>query len=232
MPGWQNTPIRSALVGTTNAGGRRMTTDVDLTEVRRSLRVRPGSRVAERFDAMAGEVLAEFDELARVASCWSLLPNTFRTFPPGLARYGQLVLVAITAGQLVSERLTHLTRQRQLFHANVLDAMADAAIYERSALVDSEFRQDAHARGLRLTRRYSPGCPHMDMDQLPIIIEALNAGERIGLDCTSANMLVPVKSLAYLHGADAHLSSDQPLDFCDTCRKTSCIRSRRNSGDS
>ena len=211
--------------------GQQMTPSIDLDRVRRSLRIRPASKVSERFDSVVEEVLAEFHSLAEMRACWSLQANNFSEFPPGLARFSQMVLVAITGGESISERLSELMRDRKLFHANILDTMTNQAIDTITGETDDQFRAELRDQGLFLSRRFSPGCPHMEMDQLPTIIDALDASSRIGVSCTPAHMLLPVKSIAYVHGADASLLADQPIDFCDTCRKTSCIRSRRNRDD-
>jgi hypothetical protein len=191
------------------------------------MRIRPGSAVAARFDAVAAQASAEAAELLDLDACWSVLPNTFNDLPAGLARFRTVVFVAVTAGRRISEELTRLTEQRQLFHAIVLDAIANAAIDQRSLLVDEAVRTHCHAQGLRISRRFSPGCPHMGMDQLPVLIRALGAEDRIGVRCTRAGMLLPTKSVAYGHGADAQRAADQKRDFCDTCRRTACPRSRR-----
>lgn len=205
---------------------------VDLADVKRTLRIRPESKIELRFDKMASEVVDEFSRLAAIKSTWQLQTNRFPSFPAGLARYSHMVLVAVTAGEQISQRLSQLTAERQLFRANMLDTMVNCALYAEQLRIDDQYRSAAHDRGLKLSRRFSPGCPHMEMDQLPIIITALDPEGTIGVTCTSAHMLIPVKSLAYVHGADARLNADQPIDFCDTCRKTSCIRSRRNRDDS
>lgn len=209
-----------------------MTTSVSLEAVRLNLRIRPGSKVADRFDGLASEALVELGDLIEVRSCWSMVGNDFPSLPAGLAPYSELALFAITAGERVSERLTQLTVERRWFYASILDAMVNRALDERSHLMDAEFRRVTHAQGLRTTRRYSPGCPHLSLEQLPVLIDALGAEHRIGVRCTSANMLLPLKSLAYLHGADARLTADQPRDFCDTCRRTRCSRSRRGRAGS
>lgn len=206
----------------------RVTAIVDLQAVRTTMRIQPGSKVAERFDAVATQASAEASELFDVAACWSVVPNTFTGFPMGLARYRKVVLVAVTAGGRISERLTQLTEQRRLFHAIVLDAMANTVINQRCRLVEEAVRAHCHAQGLRLSRRFSPGCPHMGMDQLPVVIAALGAEGRIGVRCTRAGMLQPTKSMAYVLGADDWPADDQERDFCGTCRKTSCWRSRRS----
>lgn len=205
---------------------------VDLNDVKRSLRIRPDSKVELRFDKLADDVLCEFEELAEIRSTWAFVANGFPGFPAGLARYSELILVAVTAGEPVSKRLSTLTAERQLFRANILDAMVNSALAVEQLRVDEEFRRAAHNRGMRLSRRFSPGCPHMSMEDMPALIEALDSEHKIGVTCTSAQMLMPVKSLAYVHGADAALRTDQPIDFCDTCRLTSCIRSRRNRDNS
>lgn len=209
-----------------------MIPQINLARVRQNLRIRPDSKVAQRFDALIGEITVEFQALIEMQSCWSILSNDFTEFPPGLRRFEKMMLVSITAGEPISERLSALTRDRKLFFANVLDTMTNQALDIVTAEVDDQLRAHARENGLFLSRRFSPGCPHMGMEQLPGIIAALGATDRIGVSCTPAHMLLPVKSLAYVHGATASLLADQPIDFCDTCRKTSCIRSRRNRDDS
>lgn len=202
--------------------------DDHVDRLRRTMRVRPGSKADDRLGAVLDEALDEAAHLIQVRSRWRLLPNAFPGFPAGLQRHPQLIAVAMTAGEGISVRLSELTSNRKFFLANVLDTLTGEALADEQKRIDTEFRSAAHEQGLALTRRYSPGCPHMPMSAVPTIIESLDAEERIGLTCTSAQMLVPVKSLAYVHGADPLLPHDQPVDFCSTCRKTSCLRSRRS----
>lgn len=198
-----------------------------LDALRRSMRIEPDSKIDLRLKKTLDKLGQTPLDLLEVDSIWRAFPNTNPEFPKGLSKFEELIFVGVTAGQPYSDLIDKYSKARKLFYVTVLDSLANIALMERENQIYQEILDWTHAQGKQVSRRYSPGCPHMSLDHLPTILNALSSTQPISISCTDAHMLVPVKSVVYVHGISRILAKDQPPDFCSTCRKTGCPRSRK-----
>jgi hypothetical protein len=158
------------------------------------------------------------------AARWRFAQPAPPGFPPLLARCPKVALCVVTAGPAATARIARLSQQGRRFTAWALDVAANLALENQSDQVRDDIGRQAHAEGLKLTRRFSPGCPHMAMDCQRQILESLPAAGQIGVGITPAGMLTPVKSATFAYGAADFLDADQPPDHCGTCRRLGCDR--------
>ena len=100
----------------------------------------------------------------------------------------------------------------------VLAAACAAALLE-SWCDESQAQMDGEGACLR--PRFSPGYADFPLTCQPALLRALEAGKRIGLTVTGANMLSPTKSVTAVIGLSPHRGNCL-AGGCATCNKTDC----------
>jgi len=145
-----------------------------------------------------------------------------------LSGCGQAVLLAATLGA-EADALIRKWKRVDLTRSFVLDACATQLIEERCDEIQQQIRAEAAAIGLMATWRFSPGYGDLPLDIQPGILEALNAGRRIGLTCTEHFILLPRKSVTAVIGLRTSVDASQESGeqffsngcggcvMCDTC---------------
>ncbi|MBC2890084.1 vitamin B12 dependent methionine synthase [Gordonibacter massiliensis (ex Traore et al. 2017)] len=111
----------------------------------------------------------------------------------------EVALMACTLGA-ESERALRLRAATSPTDALLYDAAASALVEAAADAEEARIVSDAAARGLRTNFRFSPGFGDLPLAVQPAFLAALDASRRIGLSVTSANLLVPAKSVTAVVG--------------------------------
>jgi len=134
----------------------------------------------------------------------------------------QAVVLAATLGA-GADALILKWKRADLTRSFVLDACATQLIEAYCNDIQQQIYMEADSSGFSATCRFSPGYGDFPLDIQPGILEALNAGRRIGLTCTENFILLPRKSVTAVIGLAAYdLVSPQGVacnscDMHDTC---------------
>lgn len=141
-----------------------------------------------------------------------------------LAGCGRALLFAATLGAEV-DRLISRRAVLSVADAYLLDTLASEKI-ERYC----DETQDAlsnRSDALYLRPRYSPGYGDVAPDVSFALLNALNAGKRIGLCATAQGMLTPVKSVTAFIGLTREKQSCH-IHKCAACPNTGCAFRKTN----
>lgn len=131
---------------------------------------------------------------------------------------GEVYLLAATLG-LGVDRLLERLAVTDVSLAVMVQACAAALLESRC----DEYQEQiaAQAGGLYLRPRFSPGYGDFLLACQPALLSALEAGKRIGLTVTGANMLSPTKSVTAVIGLSANKGKCH-AGGCATCGKKDC----------
>lgn len=144
------------------------------------------------------------------------LETTSQALSAHLEGCDEVYLLAATLGIGV-DRLLERLAVTDVSLAVMVQACA-AALLE--SWCDEYQAQMAH-EVLCLRPRFSPGYSDFPLDCQPALLHALEAGKRIGLTVTGANMLSPTKSVTAVIGLSPHRGKCH-TGGCATCNKTDC----------
>lgn len=111
----------------------------------------------------------------------------------------EVALFAVTLGADVDREL----RRRALTdpYAQVLFDAAASALVERLAdKTEAHVREEAAARGLFCSWRYSPGYGDLPLSVQGRLLAVLDATKRLGISLTPSNLMVPTKSVTAIVG--------------------------------
>lgn len=125
------------------------------------------------------------------------------------------VLMAATLGAGV-DRLISRAEADSVSRALFIDACASAEIERTCDELEPEIMAKLDGHGdTWLTMRFSPGYGGVEPTESAKILEALNAGRRIGLTLTKSGMLIPIKSVTAVIGiADRPQKRERGCKYC------------------
>lgn len=111
----------------------------------------------------------------------------------------ECVLMAVTLGNYIEKR-TRLYEKINLTKALILDACATTAVEEVCDNIENMVKEDAKAKGMNITFRYSPGYGDLPLDIQNSFLKVLDAQKLIGLTVSENNLLFPRKSVTAIIG--------------------------------
>lgn len=170
-----------------------------------------GPDLATRIHRAAALCEAEL----RPRGVWQTLPwEAARLFLTGsdlaahVAGCSEVVLMAATLGpesELVLRRESALGATDGL----LVDACASSLVEQAANQLNRLIVEEAAARGLTTTSRYSPGYGDLPLTCQPAFLAACGADRALGLRTTAANMLVPTKSITAVIGLKPALDAEE-----------------------
>lgn len=205
--------------------------EIDWGEARRYLGLhRPGGTVDEHTEAELRLCGAELERTARPRAVWKVFPLTLgegtaalagltfdsRSLRRHLDGCAQAALFAATLG-VECDRLLRRYGASDMGRAVMVQACA-ASLLE--VYCDQCCEKLSAETGRYLRPRFSPGYGDWPVRDQRGILDALEAGKRIGLNATEALMLTPTKSVTAVVGL-----ADTPwcgAKGCASCEKRDC----------
>jgi hypothetical protein len=219
--------------------------EISLAELRRLRTLHSADGLHPSIRRLLPEVLAEVEEheLLRPAIAWEsrrvLEVSGSRVRLAGGAELAQAEAVvgllggadelAMAVGS-IGPALDRTTRDwfangREV-EAFVLGEIGNLAIGKLSDRIPQDVGEWAAGRGLETSGALSPGGTGVDLSEQRVVVEVASA-ERIGVELTSACMLVPVKSVSMLIGLGHGLPTWTHAQACALCSSRDTCRLRR-----
>lgn len=149
----------------------------------------------------------------------------------------KVALMACTLG-MASEREYRRQASLSAADAAMFGACCSALVEAAANAVEAMIVAEASQRGMKTNWRYSPGYGDLPLDVQPAFLRSLDATRKLGINVTSTNMLLPVKSVTAVvglfdEGADeqAALAGAGPSDStCAACPALQDCEFRRKGG--
>lgn len=137
-----------------------------------------------------------------------------------LAGCGRILVMAATLGTETDRRLFRYEKL-SISRAVVLQAAAAAMLEAYCDSLCGEWKREFEAEGYFLRPRFSPGYGDFSLSCQAGLLEALEAGKRIGITLTDRMLMAPSKSVTAVIGVGR-----EPLGCvvsgCMACGKTDC----------
>lgn len=147
-----------------------------------------------------------------------------RNLSRNLKDCSQIILFAATLG-VGADHLIQKYNRLQMSRAVVLQAASAAMIEEYCDTVCTQLRRDYEERGLYLRPRFSPGYGDFPLSCQPMLLDALEAGKRIGIKLTDSFLMMPSKSVTAVMGVSRKPYRCE-VKGCESCSKTDCAYRR------
>lgn len=132
-----------------------------------------------------------------------------------LAGAREVVAFAATLGHDVDRELRRLGHVDPLGQV-IFDAVATALVERLANKTEASVRDEARARGMFCSWRFSPGYGDLPLDAQPGLLAALDATRRVGITLTASRLMVPTKSVTALMGVHP-TPQPPPVSSCSLC---------------
>lgn len=130
----------------------------------------------------------------------------------------EVVLMACTLGAR-NEQDIRRHRAVSLTDGTMYDACSSALVEACANAAEKPIAEYAHARGLHLKWRYSPGYGDLPLSVQPDFLHALDAQRRLGITTTNTYLMVPTKSITAVVGLFDHPQERSRITHsCDNCQ--------------
>lgn len=143
-----------------------------------------------------------------------------RNLSRNLQNCNSILLFAATLG-VGADYLIQKYSRIQMSRAVVLQAAGAALIEEYCNTSCKKIAEDYESRGLYLRPRFSPGYGDFSLNCQPEILNALEAGKRIGIKLTDSFLMMPSKSVSAVIGISS-IPHHCTVKGCEVCEKTDC----------
>ncbi len=128
-----------------------------------------------------------------------------------------LILMAMTIGSFLEERIAEYNEAGQMLEAFTLDAAGSTFLAKSSVRVFEQIEARYKAEGMTATFPLGPGHSYWSgLNDVRVIINFLKA-DQIGISLTETNLMVPRKSLAFVMGVGRNLPDFKGKTHCDFC---------------
>lgn len=132
----------------------------------------------------------------------------------------RIAVFAATLG-VGADKLIQKYEKLEISRAVVLQAAATAMLEAFCDSACQELKEEYESRGLYLRPRFSPGYGDFPLENQKNLLDALEAGKRIGIKLTDSLLMTPVKSVTAVMGI-----SKKPyrceVKGCQACGKADC----------
>ena len=118
----------------------------------------------------------------------------------------RVVLLAVTVG-MQSEMLLRRERALSATDGLLVDACASSLVEQAANVLNAHIVEEAAARNLAATSRFSPGYGDLPLSCQPAFLVASGADRALGIHATAAHLLVPTKSITAVIGLRSHPNS-------------------------
>ena len=198
-----------------------LSVEVEGDEVRRCLGCPTQGRLSPRLEARLARLLDEARPLLAARGAWRLVDGT-QAVATGLPDAAPSAGVALcTIGPALEAAAARLIEADNLLDALVLDAIGSAAAEAAADALNRELCDAVHARGLFAAPRVSPGYGAWDVACQSRLLALLPAAA-LGVTLTSAQMMIPRKSVSFAANLAATPCADPDESPCARCGLAHC----------
>lgn len=142
-------------------------------------------------------------------------------------RAEKLILLAMTIGSPLEDRIAEYNRAGQMLEAFTLDAAGSSFLTKSAKTAFGKIEDKYKAVGMSSTFPLGPGHSYWSgLEDVRTIIDFLKA-EQIGIKLTESNLMLPRKSLAFVMGVGRNLSNFNGKTHCDFCNLQNTCHMRK-----
>ena len=135
-------------------------------------------------------------------------------------------LMAVTLG-IETDNAIRISQSTDMLKAVVLDACATELAEKVCDMAEAEIKEIAEREGLGTNFRFSPGYGDLPLDTQKSIIDALDAGRKIGLTLTESSIMIPGKSVTAIIGFTKDRAAQTGKPGCDICSMKDTCKFRK-----
>ena len=168
-------------------------------------------------------------DIARVQGSSILIENSIvfegQIISRLLEQCEKVAVFLVTIGDRLEEMVCQLSDDGFIVEAYALDAIGSSAVEKLAECVQDRIGEAASARGLCISRRFSPGYCDWDMSQQEMVFRAMD-GDRLGVQLSQEFLMTPQKSISGIIGIGSCNGNVEDYNPCRTCDRVHCLGRR------
>jgi hypothetical protein len=196
-------------------------------EIVRVLGYRAGG-IPERVAALLSEIEPPALGMIETACAYRLFDAGDLLASPYLRGIESAALCLVTIGGALEAAVETDKQRGDLSRALILDTYGSAAAEACADAAENFIREEAAAKGVRCSLRFSPGYSGWDVAEQRWILPALE-GETLGVTLTEGCMMVPRKSITFAVTIGENPVEMRHATSCEVCGLLNCRY--RHTGD-
>jgi hypothetical protein len=179
------------------------------------------SDIPNRVRTMITEAEAVAPRLLSPACAYRIMANEEYPQSRYLNHVEQSAFCLVTIGAALESEVQRHKENGELARALVLDVYGSAAAEATAAAANGVIESAVSARGLRCSRRFSPGYGAWDVAEQRWILPALEA-DALEVTLTEGCMMNPRKSITFAVTIGDNPVEMRTADICETCGAVNC----------
>ncbi|MFQ5511173.1 MAG: hypothetical protein ACE5EO_04925 [Candidatus Krumholzibacteriia bacterium] len=181
----------------------------------------PDAVLPERVRAMIAEIERRARGLLAPACAYRVMRREEYQHSRYLRAVDESVLCLVTVGGDLEREVTRHKQSGELTRALLLDTYGSAAAEAAAAAANAIIENVVGARGLRCSRRFSPGYGGWPVEEQRWILPALEA-DTLHVTLTEGCMMNPRKSITFAVTISEDPVEKRAVDICETCGAVNC----------
>jgi hypothetical protein len=179
------------------------------------------NRIPKRVRDVLDEIARTEHQLISTACAYRYLTHDGFAQSEYLHCVGQAVLCLVTIGGGLEAKVEEYKQAGDLSRALILDTYGSAAAEAAADAAEALIRQELDGRGLKYSRRFSPGYGGWNVAEQAWVLPALQ-GDKLGVRLTEGLMMIPRKSITFAVTYGETVVSLHDEDMCDICDMERC----------
>jgi ferredoxin len=204
---------------------------VDITKVMDAIQCYKNNPGYEETLTLYEEILPEFKLLVKPAAAYTFTENNAGFAVSEASDCNKLVYCVVTLGQDICDRISEFFAEGNYLKGNLINAMADELLLYYEQQIYRKIKKEADLEGCGLTQKLMPCEKGFDPAYQEEIIEWFSKIEAARPENMSGYLLLPVKSLVYMYGADSEQLTAEVEHDCSRCDNIDCYMREKIGND-
>jgi hypothetical protein len=187
------------------------------------------NRIPKRVRDVLDEIARTEHQLISTACAYRYLKHDDFARSEYLQCIEQAVFCLVTIGGGLEAKVEEYKQAGDLSRALILDTYGSAAAEAAADAAEALIRQELDGKGLKYSRRFSPGYGGWNVAEQAWVLPALQ-GDKLGVRLTEGLMMIPRKSITFAVTYGDTIVSLRDENICDVCDMERCRFRRTGKG--
>ncbi|WP_434311374.1 hypothetical protein [Hominifimenecus sp. rT4P-3] len=191
-------------------------------QVYHRLQIRENTRAFSYVESIFDEIQALALKSMDLLLCYRVFDSA-PPLPSSLIKpWKRWVVCLVSCSDRIFQAIQEKMDTGEYLEGYLLNDISNDVIFNASLQLNQHIQCQMEKEGFRLSRRFSPGEPPVELETQKKLLELLLEEDALPVTLNSHYMLQPEKSMLYLFGAGPGAAAEQDENRCASCSMQSC----------
>jgi hypothetical protein len=200
--------------------------EIDKAAIYKRIKVQTDSPMFSEIDKIFDKCSLDVFRLIEVQALFTVNVNSYNIKINELEKAEKIIFCYVSIGKKICDEINEMFKKSQYLEGYLMNEIANEAVMEATnqlyAYIKSKLKKDNY----NLTKRYSPGECHIEMEYQELIMTELKKDFEFDALLTESYMIDPEKSTLFAYGADLSFPELEVDYDCSTCNSMNCMYKR------